>query len=90
MTKKAKRAAHKRMRDLQQAESADGGQALRIPSVRLFTVPEFSDITRWKRKTIYQKIWLGELEYVRCGARSIRIPENVLEGLMVTVPKRNK
>lgn len=54
---------------------------------KLLTVEEFANEVGWKPKTVRQKIWRRELEYVRIG-RSIRFKPETAEKLIErgTVP----
>ena len=54
---------------------------------RLLTVDEFADLTGQKSKTVRQKIWRRELEYVKIG-RSVRIRAELVDELISrgTVP----
>lgn len=53
----------------------------------MLTVEEFANEVGWKPKTVRQKIWRRELEYVRIG-RSIRFKPETAEKLIErgTVP----
>ena len=57
---------------------------------RLMTVNEVAEITGWKPKTIRQKIWRREIDFVRLG-RNIRIEEDSLRRLIERsrIPARN-
>ena len=53
----------------------------------LLTVDQFAELTGWSPKTIRQKVWKREIEFVRMG-RSIRFKPETLEKLIEhnTVP----
>ncbi len=48
---------------------------------RLLTVDELAERTGWKTKTIRQKVWRRELEFVKLG-RSIRFREEAINRLI--------
>ncbi len=54
---------------------------------RLLTVNEFSDATGLKPKTVRQKIWRRELEYIKIG-RNVRLRADLVNELIEqgTVP----
>ncbi len=54
---------------------------------KLLTVDEFANEVGWKPKTVYQKVWRREIEYVRMG-RSIRFKPETAKKLIEqgTVP----
>lgn len=60
----------------------------RVPSLRkLLTVEEFAEATGMKPKTVLQRVWLRQVEFVRIG-RSIRFKQETAEKLIQsgTVP----
>ena len=56
---------------------------------RLLTVDEFSTATGLKPKTVRQKIWRRDLEYVKIG-RNVRLRSELVDELIErgTVPTR--
>ena len=54
---------------------------------RLLTVDQFSDATGLKPKTVRQKIWRRELEYIKIG-RNVRLRADLVNELIEqgTVP----
>lgn len=54
---------------------------------KLLTVEEFANEVGWKPKTVRQKVWRREIEFVRMG-RSIRFKQETAEKLILagTVP----
>jgi excisionase family DNA binding protein len=53
----------------------------------LLTVDQFADATGWKPKTVRQKIWRRELEYIKMG-RNVRLRAELVDELIArgTVP----
>lgn len=48
-----------------------------MADTKLLNIKEFAAVTGWKPSTVYQKVYLREVEFVRIG-RSIRFkPETV-------------
>jgi len=47
----------------------------------LLDVPEMAEVTGWAEKTIRQKVWLRQIEFVRMG-RSIRFKPETAERLI--------
>jgi hypothetical protein len=56
---------------------------------RLLTGDEVCAILKWKKATLYQKRWRGDLEYVKVN-RSLRFRESYIRSLIEegTVPAR--
>jgi excisionase family DNA binding protein len=66
--------------------------ASRVPTMRkLMTVEEFAEATGQKPKTVRQRVWRREVEFVRIG-RSIRFKPETAEKLIEagTVPVRER
>jgi excisionase family DNA binding protein len=55
----------------------------------LLTAREVCEITKWKRDSLYQKKWRGEIEYVKIG-RSLRFKKSSILALIEqgTTPAR--
>lgn len=48
---------------------------------RLLTVKEVAFATGWKESTIYQKVWLRQIEYIKLG-RNVRFRPETIENLI--------
>lgn len=48
---------------------------------KLLTVKDVAFATGWKESTIYQKVWLREIEYIKLG-RNVRFRPEIIEALI--------